>query len=96
MRKSNEQTLKEVLQDMVEFYKLRSKLNQTKVQQLWNRMMGQVVSNYTTDIKLRRKKLYISISSAPLRQELSYGKEKIIKMLNEELGGEFIEDVIIR
>jgi predicted nucleic acid-binding Zn ribbon protein len=96
MRKSNEQTLKEVLQDMVEFYKLRSKLNQTKVQQLWNSMMGQVVSNYTTEIKLRRKKLYVSISSAPLRQELSYGKEKIIKMLNEELGGDFIEDVVIR
>ena len=58
--------------------------------------MGTVVNNYTTEIKLRRKKLYVSISSAPLRQELSYGKEKIIKMFNEELGGDYIEDVIIR
>ena len=96
MKTSNEQSLKEVLQEMVEFYKLKSKLNQTKVRQLWQQMMGNVVSNYTTDIKLRRKKLYLSISSAPLREELSFGKEKILKMLNEELGGEYIEDVIIR
>ena len=96
MRKSNEQTLKEVLQEMVEFYKLRSKLNQSKIRQLWHEMMGSMVSKYTTGIKLRRKKLYIDISSAPLRQELSFGKEKIVKMLNEALGDNYIEDVIIR
>ncbi len=96
MKTSNEQSLKEVLQEMVEFYKLKSKLNQTKIRQLWHQMMGKVVSNYTTDIKLRRKKLYVNISSAPLREELSFGKEKIVKMLNEELGGEYIENVIIR
>jgi hypothetical protein len=31
-----------------------------------------------------------------LRQELSYGKEKIQKILNEELGEEYITEVIIR
>jgi len=96
MGNSNEQPLKEVLQEMLEFYKLRSKLNQTKIKNLWASNMGTVVNNYTTDIKLRRKKLYVNISSAPLRQELSYGKEKIIKMFNEALGGEYIEDVVIR
>lgn len=96
MQNSNEQPLKEVLQEMLEFYKLRSKLNQTKIKNLWASAMGTVVNNYTTEIKLRRKKLYVNISSAPLRQELSYGKEKIIKIFNEELGGDYIEDVIIR
>ena len=43
-----------------------------------------------------RKKLYITVDSAPLRQELSYGREKIKKVMNEELGEDYIEEVIIR
>jgi len=30
-----------------------------------------------------------------LREELSYGKEKIIKMMNEELGEELISKIML-
>ncbi|MEO1434926.1 MAG: hypothetical protein AAFV80_05275 [Bacteroidota bacterium] len=36
------------------------------------------------------------LESAALRQELSYGRDKIKKVLNEELGEEYIKEVIIR
>ena len=38
--------------------------------------MGKAIANYTKDIKLRKNKLYLTIESAPLKQELSFGKEK--------------------
>ena len=81
---------------MVETYRLRSRLNQTKIQRIWENLMGNAIAKYTTDIKIRRNKLYLTIESAPLRQELSFGKEKIVKMINQELGEEFIQDVVIR
>jgi len=31
-----------------------------------------------------------------LREELSHGKTKIVKMINEELGREVVKDVILR
>ncbi len=96
MKKSNEHTLKEVLQAMVEAYRLKPKLHQTKVKSIWEKVMGATISRYTTDIKVRNKKLYLNISSAPLRQELTYGREKIKKMINEEIGEEYIEEVVIR
>ena len=58
--------------------------------------MGNGVNNYTTDVKLERDTLYIQLSSSVLREELSYGKEKIIKMLNDELGKEIIKKLILR
>lgn len=95
-RGKNETTLKEALKAMLEHYKLKGKLNQSKIRHHWEEMMGPSIANYTQDIRLQKGKLYIVINSAPLRQELSYGKEKIKRLLNEELGEEAIKEVIIR
>lgn len=96
MRKTNEQSIKDVLREMVDFYRLRSRLTQTQIEQLWQRLMGPAIANYTREIKVRDKKLFVTIESAPLRQELSMGRDKILKMLNEELGEHRLTEVIIR
>lgn len=93
---SNQVSLKDALKEMLEVYRLKAKLNQTKINAVWIKLMGTSINKYTREIKLRRNKLYITIESASLRQELSYGKEKIIKIINDELGENYIEDVIIR
>ncbi len=93
---SNQVSLKDALKEMLEVYRLKAKLNQTKINAVWIKLMGTSINKYTREIKLRRNKLYITIESASLRQELSFGKEKIIKIINEELGENYIEDVIIR
>ena len=58
--------------------------------------MGPAIQKYTTAIKLQGTTLYVQLSSSVLREELSYGKEKIVKMLNEELGKELIEKLVLR
>ena len=47
----------------------------------------------TKEIYLRDKKLFIRLTSAPLKEELFYAADKIKKMLNEQLGGEYVEEV---
>ncbi len=96
MKRHNDQHLKDVLKEMVEKYRLHSKLNQTKIKALWEELMGPSIARHTTDIKIRAKKLYVNINSSSLKQELSMGRDKIKKIINEELGEEYIQDVIIR
>jgi len=97
MKKTNDQSLKEILQDMVgASSKMKVNLYKAKVNAFWKSQMGPAIGKYTTELRLYRRTLYISISSAALRQELSYGKEKIRNMVNEELGEEYVEDVVIR
>jgi hypothetical protein len=38
----------------------------------------------------------VELTSAVLREELSYGKEKIVKMINEELKREVVTTVVLR
>jgi hypothetical protein len=95
MRKKNDATFGEALQEMLREYKLKSRLDETKVQILWAKLMGKTIATYTTNIAVRKKVLYLTIISAPLKQELSYAKDKIVKLINEEMGEEYIREVVI-
>ena len=95
--KKYEQTLGDVLKAMVNnSAKMKKNITQTRISNCWANLMGKTISQYTKDIYFRDGKLFISIEAAALRQELAYGKDKIKKMLNEELGEEAIKEVIIR
>ncbi len=92
----NEFTLKEALLAMVEQYRLKPKLHKTRISGVWKELMGPTIADYTTEIKIRGRVLYVSIASASLRQELTYGKEKLRRLINEELGEDYLEEVVIR
>jgi ribosome-associated translation inhibitor RaiA len=96
-KRNNEHiSISDALKEFVKTNKLETGLNKVNVADAWANLMGNGVNNYTTDVKLERDTLYIQLSSSVLREELSYGKEKIIKMLNEELGKKIIKKLVLR
>lgn len=88
--------LSEVLQDFVEKNRLQSGLDNVTIERVWNSEMGPAIKKYTTNIKLKRDTLYVQLSSSVLREELSYGKSKIIKNLNEAVGKDLIKTLVLR
>ncbi len=95
-RMSNESPIGDILKEIIKTNKLEPGLNQVSVVDAWKNLMGNGVNNYTLNVVLRNGTLYVELSSAVLRQELSYGKHKIIKMINEELGKEIVKEVVLR
>jgi len=95
-RKKENIPLSEALQDFITVNKLQGGIDKVNVKEAWANLMGNGVNNYTTAIELRGSTLFVSLSSSVLREELSYGKSKIITMLNEELGKEVIKKVVLR
>ncbi|MEY2631123.1 MAG: hypothetical protein RLZZ469_2021 [Bacteroidota bacterium] len=95
-RLSNESSIGDVLKAFIETNKLQSGMDKIDVQQAWKNLMGNGVNSYTKEVVLKGTTLYVALTSAVLREELSYGKQKIIKMINEELGKEVVKDVILR
>ena len=85
-----------ILTNLIENSSLKGGLNNIKIQTIWRKTMGDNINSYTSEITLRKHTLYINLSSSVLREELSYGKEKIIKLLNEELNAEIIRKIILR
>jgi hypothetical protein len=96
-KRNNEHiSISDALKEFVETNKLEKGLNKVNVAEAWKNLMGNGVNNYTMSINLEHETLYVQLSSSVLREELSYGKEKIINMLNEELGKTIIKKLILR
>ena len=95
-RNNDNQSIQDVLKAFVDTNNLQSGLNKVNVREAWTNLMGNGVNNYTTAIELKHQTLYVQLSSSVLREELSYGNEKIIKMLNEAIGKDIITKLVLR
>jgi len=95
MSKHNELTLKEAINKMLTTYQLKGRLNEAHVVNKWEEIVGKTIAKYTKNVYIKDKKLFIKIDSAPLKQELHFQKEQLIKLINEEVGEQVIVDVLI-
>ena len=96
MRHNEHNKLSDLLKDFVKDNHLEKGLDKVNVRDAWEQLMGSGVNNYTTDVQLKGNTLHVQLTSSVLREELSYGKDKIISMLNEALGKELIKKIVLR
>jgi len=95
-RKNNGQSLKEVIGDLLKAYKLDGRLNEVKLINSWEKVLGKVIAKHTKEMFINKKKLFVTLDSAALRDELSFAKSKLVKMLNEEAGMEVIDEIVFK
>lgn len=95
MRSKNNVSLQEALDRMVKDLKLKHGIDEVRIREGWAKLMGAPISKYTKEISLRKGKLYVKVDSAPLKQELSFSRDKIRELFNTELGEEVILEVVI-
>ena len=94
-RQNEFHSIQDLMKDVIKENKLTKGMHQLSVKEAWAKLMGKGVVSYTNKVELNGKTLIVNLKSSVLREELSYGKEKIIKMMNEELGEELISKLIL-
>ncbi|UGU16728.1 DUF721 domain-containing protein [Sinomicrobium kalidii] len=95
-RHSEHISLSEALKAFIEQNKLQSGMDKIDVREAWKQLMGNGINNYTADVQLKGDTLYVNLTSSVLREELSYGRQKIIQMVNDELGKALVKNLILR
>ncbi len=94
MFSSNEHSLKEVLQALIKSYRMSGKLNEISVVQSWNKVTGPVISKHTRKIRMSNGRLFVTLDSAALRSELNYSRQRLIELLNAEVGSDVVKEII--
>ncbi len=95
-RKSNEQSIKDVISDFIQSNHMKNKLIEINIINNWEKIVGVLIAKNTTKIYFFKNKLFIHIESAPLRNELNYSRSKILELINKEAGEELINEVVVR
>ncbi len=93
IRHNEANSIEELMPFFIQENNLTKGLRQVTIEQLWKEQMGNGVANYTDKIILKDNLLIVHLTSSVLREELSYGKEKIIRILNEALGETIIKKI---
>lgn len=97
MAKRNKEqiSLSDALKGFIKENNLERGLEKIDVRDAWFAVMGNAIEAYTTSVELQNDVLLVRLSSSVLREELSYGKSKIIANINEYLRKDTIKEIIL-
>ena len=84
-RENESNKLSDLIPKMLQENRLQKGIDQMTVREAWVQVMGPGVANYTEKVTLKDQVLLVKLNSSALRQELEYGKDKILKMMQESL-----------
>ena len=84
-RENESNKLSDLIPKMLQENRLQKGMDQMTVREAWVQVMGPGVANYTEEVTLKDQVLLVKLNSSALRQELEYGKDKILKMMQESL-----------
>ena len=94
-RENDSISLKNLMQTFIDENNLSKGIQKIEVEQVWHQLMGKGVSSYTQTVELKKKTLIVSLSSSVLREELTHGKQKIISMINTEMGTKVVSRLLL-
>jgi len=96
MQKEGESTLREALGEFTNSKKIKSGYKQILMQKFWEQNMGKMINSYTKKLYVRGSILYVTIDSSPLKQELDFGRDKVLTMIEKEFGKDYISKLVLR
>lgn len=94
MRKANDKSLKEAIEQMLNVYKIKRRFDETAIVTLWPDLVGKSVANRTKELFIRDKKLFLRIESSVIKHELVMMREQIIQKINEDAKTELVADIV--
>lgn len=88
--------LGDALKQFVNQSKLKNGIRAAQIETVWEDIMGTTIAKYTEKIYIFNQKLFIETNIGPLKNELGFQKLKIIERVNEKMGENIINDVVIK
>ena len=94
MGRTNDKSLKEAIEQMLQVYKIKRKYDETGIKASWPQLVGKSVANRTKEIYIHDKKLFLRIESSVIKNELTLMRSQIIEKINNETKSVLVEDII--
>lgn len=96
MRRNNAEHIGDVIRFFLRQEGLESPLNEYRLVQAWNDVVGPAMARYTENLYIKNQTLYVHLTSSVLRQELMMARELLVKNLNQQVGAQVIVNIVFR
>jgi predicted nucleic acid-binding Zn ribbon protein len=95
-RKSNLIKLGDAINQLFKEEKLDVKISRFTVKNSWKEIVGEVIAKNTSEIFFNDKVIFVTLTSAALKHELSFRKTEMVNNINKFCGYKLIDDIVIR
>lgn len=93
-RKKEAAPLEAAFNDLLKAYRLEEKYKEKLLIASWPELVGKTIADRTGNIFIREKKLFIKITSGPVKKELQLNKSKVLALLVERVGEGVVDDLV--
>jgi predicted nucleic acid-binding Zn ribbon protein len=95
MKRSNFQTLSQVIDDFFRKNGMEEKIMEERIKDSWNSVVGPIFAKATQQIKISNGVLIVTMKSAAVKHEIFLHRSIIRTKLNEIVEKQFIRDIIV-
>ncbi len=81
---------------MIDSFGIRKKYNEHLLISSWEKTVGKTIARHTRSLYVNSGTLYLTIDSAPVKNELHYSREQLLKLINEQFSEPVIHEIVIR
>lgn len=96
MKYTQAETVGDIITKLLKEEHLENKFDEQRVTMLWQEVVGLGINRYTANRYVKDGTLFVTITSAPLRNELMLNRSLLIARLNDLVGREVIHEIIFR
>ena len=89
-------SIKSVLESFVEQDNIADGIFNVKIKEAWEKAVEKKIFDYTKEIYVKGDILFIKVSNPILKQEILYSRQKVINLINEDLGKELIKKIVLK
>lgn len=96
MKKKEIRRIDSLLQQFVRANNLERGLAEYRLMKAWKELLGVTIAKRTKSMHIRNRKLFVTLHSSVVRNELAMIKQSLIPKLNEAAGMKVIDDIVLK
>lgn len=93
-RKKDATPLADAFQDLLKAYRLEDTYQEKLLISSWPSLVGKTIADRSSTVYVKDKKLFVKITSGPVKKELQLNKSKVVALIETQIGKGIVDDVI--
>lgn len=94
-RKKESAPLEAAFNDLLKAYRLEGKFREKLLINSWGDIVGKTIADRTNGVFIKDQKLYVKITSGPIKKEFLLNRSKVLTLIEEKIGKDVVHDLIV-
>lgn len=93
-RKKEAAPLESAFNDLLKAYRIEGKFKEKSLIHDWPELVGKTIADRTSSVFIRDQKLFVKLTSGPIKKELMMHKSNLLLLIEDKYGRGVVEDLV--